>query len=270
MKKAQMIAYGIAALLACQVFPVAASTAAAAADPTSTNEKVMDQSGAVTLKPVNAAVEVADVDAREPVTKELTAEEQAALSKIYGAAPATSKTLALIGGTTVYYYDKDGKLVGTSHQTTGTQEEQPVYYYDKDHKVIQIGDQKLVPPARPGDDVADPAAWQKYYKDYVNYVTGLADVRLRSAAWETLAKDIFKQSQEHPEYITAGAIDSVMNALANELKEKYRNDAYEVDVGAAQKYVVDAALNLVKSDAFKTMTDAEQAAVGHYFMVLGV
>ncbi|MFA5100465.1 MAG: hypothetical protein WC547_06245 [Candidatus Omnitrophota bacterium] len=131
-------------------------------------------------------------------------------------------------------------------------------------------DGTAVPPARPGDTVTDPAVWQKYYKDYVGYVKSMTDVTARGAAWETLAQDMYTMSRSHPERITAGAIDSVMNELALELKEKYRNADYKLDVSAAQKYVVDAALNFVKSDAFQNMTDNEQSAVGHYFMALSL
>jgi len=347
------------------------------------------------------------------ITKDLTPQEQANLTLIFGTTPTTSKTIVLCGGTTTYYYDKDGNLVGSMHKTTGTQYDLPAGFRDKNGNAIdvagilaklsaqqaakilqsfdaataasilfatkqadpdkagpqnvftdkQIADilsamdndhiagileavaampksayteefaqkikaalqevdasklaqviasknmsvatavkllqqvdaskqssvlteldkiaadkakqirtamQQPTVPVRPPDTETDPAVWQQYYKDYVAYIKGLTDVKARQKAWETLAKDIFKLSQKHPELITAGAMRSVMNALTDELREKYRNAGYKLDVSAAQKYIVDAALNLVKSDAFKKMTGAEQIAVSHSFMALSV
>ncbi|HRZ14050.1 MAG TPA: tetratricopeptide repeat protein [Candidatus Omnitrophota bacterium] len=153
---------------------------------------------------------------------------------------------------------------------------------DKDFKTAQeaVGNEKKVtataedatakPPARPGDDEKDPAVWAKYYNDYLAYIKNLTDTAKKSQAWTDLCKDMLKLAQEHPERITAGAIGNVMAAMTDELKEKYRNPEYKLDLSKAQAALVDASLAFVKSDAFKKLDAGQQNHVTWRFTHLAV
>ncbi|MFA5100759.1 MAG: tetratricopeptide repeat protein [Candidatus Omnitrophota bacterium] len=209
----------------------------------------------------------------------LSPDEQAALKKIFGTTPArsgptymwTTTTIPPSTGYTTNYYDADGNFIGSKvvkDTNTGVHSET---YYDKDGKKIETtANVEIKPPVRPPDTETDIKVWTQYYKDYVAYINKLDDVSMKKQAWEKLGNDILKLSKEHPELISAGAINAVMSAMTAELKKIYRDDSYKLDLSKAQASVVTAALNLVKSDAFKKMDDGSQVAISHYFMALGV
>ncbi|HOU35799.1 MAG TPA: tetratricopeptide repeat protein [Candidatus Omnitrophota bacterium] len=209
----------------------------------------------------------------------LTPEQQAALKEIFGTAPAWSvegphwitTSIPPSSGYTIMYYDKDGNFLGEKRVSDTGSGVHSETYYDKDGKKIDTtANVEIKPPVRPPDTETDIKVWTQYYKDYVAYINKLDDVSMKKQAWESLGNDILKLSREHPELISAGAINAVMSAMTAELKKIYRDDSYKLDLSNAQASVVKAALNLVKSDAFKAMDDATQSAIGHYFMALGV
>jgi len=209
----------------------------------------------------------------------LSPEEQAALTKIFGVTPTrslrgevwTSNSIPPSTGYTISYYDKDGNYVGkkvVSDTSTGVHSET---YYDKDGKKIETtANVEIKPPVRPPDTEKNIAVWTQYYKDYVAYINKLDDVSMKKQAWEKLGNDILKLSKEHPELISAGAINAVMSAMTAELKKIYRDDSYKLDLSKAQASVVTAALNLVQSEAFKKMDDKTQLSISHAFMSLGI
>lgn len=199
----------------------------------------------------------------------LTSDQQAALSKIFSAAPVTSKAVTADGITTTTYYDADGNKIGTSKTVPGSTSPNTIQYFDKDNKQITVGADKLSLPAKPGDN-ATQAEWTKYFNDYLTYIGSLTDNSAKKTAWNALAADIKKLSADKPDMIAAATMSKINNALANELKEKYRNADYKIDLSSAQAAVVEANLNFIKSDAFKDMDDTKQNSVSGSFTTLAV
>ncbi|MFA5099512.1 MAG: hypothetical protein WC547_01325 [Candidatus Omnitrophota bacterium] len=213
---------------------------------------------------------------------ELSPDEQEALKDIFGAIPTKSLiseswiTTTNPPGESSYsrrisYYDADGNYIGSKvifDSSTGVHTET---YFDKDGKKIDTtANQVIKPPVRPPDSETDIKAWTQYYKNYVAYINKLDNAGARAQAWDRLGNDILKLSKEHPELISAGAINAIMSTLTNELKERYNSGNYKFDISGAQGKIVSAALNLVKSDAFNKMDDAAQVSIGRNFMALGI
>ena len=126
------------------------------------------------------------------------------------------------------------------------------------------------PPARPDDKETDPKVWQQYYTDYLAYIAKLADPKQKQAAWLALAKDLLRLSKENPNMITAATMNKVLNSLANEYKEMWKNSDYKLDLAAASANIVRAALNFVKSDAFWSMDSETQKNIIRSFTNLAV
>jgi flagellar motility protein MotE (MotC chaperone) len=134
---------------------------------------------------------------------------------------------------------------------------------------IRTAMQQPTIPVRPPDTETDSKVWQKYYADYVKYINSIpvTDVDARKIAWDTISADILEMSKNHPELITAAAINGLMAALTQELKTKYRDPNYKLDVLSAQANLMDAALNMIKN---KSLDDASKISISANFTNLAI
>ncbi len=194
--------------------------------------------------------------------RKVTSEERAEVKSIFGKNAATVEIVNLKGGTHCIYYDAQGNLIGRSSQTTGTQEEQPVKWYNPDGELVQV-DSGIEPPERPGNDVTDPAVWQQYYADYIDYIDSLSDPDEKAQAWQNLTNDFRKLAANHPECLNAATFRQLSLAFADYLESVNSSEQAENSsmIFQARQNFLQAAMKFVQSDAFNGMSINQKSAV---------
>jgi hypothetical protein len=142
---------------------------------------------------------------------------------------------------------------------------------ESNKKTDATADDKVIDGVtRPSDDEKDPAVWAKYFNEAIAAIKKMSNDADKKAAWERISADMLKLSKNHPDRITAGAINKLMSEMTAVLKEKHRDSSVKIDVSKAQANLIKAALNFVKSKAFDSLKEARQNNVVAVFGGLAI